>query len=102
MKTSIVLILSMIAGGLPAPEREGVAQETQVHGYWGDPGTGLMWAGRDNGKDVSWHDAIKYCRNLRLAGYADWRLANMFELQPIYDKTANAPGLAGKHTSRPR
>jgi hypothetical protein len=70
-------------------------QQTQVRGYWTDPATGLMWAGKDNGKDVSWHHAIKYCRNLRLAGYADWRLANMFELQPIYDRTANAPGRAG-------
>ena len=73
----------------------GLAQETQARGYWTDPSTGLMWAGKDNGKDVSWHNAIKYCHNLRLAGSSDWRLANMFELQPIYDKTANAPGRAG-------
>ena len=71
------------------------AQDTQAHGYWVDPSTGLMWAARDNGKDVSWKKAVKYCRNLRLAGYSDWKLANMFELQPLYDRTANAPGLAG-------
>jgi hypothetical protein len=49
----------------------GQAQETQVRGYWVDPSTGLMWAGRDNGKDVNWHKAMKYCRDLRLAGYSD-------------------------------
>jgi hypothetical protein len=59
-----------------------------------------MWAAKDNGKDVSWSKAVKYCRNLRLAGYSDWRLANMVELQGIYDKTANAPGL-GDHEVKP-
>jgi hypothetical protein len=54
-----------------------------------------MWAGKDNGKDVSWNKAIKYCRDLRLAGHSDWRLANLVELQGILDKTAKAPGLAG-------
>jgi hypothetical protein len=85
----------------PTDEARQQAQETQMHGYWVDPSTGLMWAGKDNGRDVSWHTAMKYCRDLRLAGYSDWRLANMFELQPIYDKTANAPGLAGMHDNDP-
>jgi hypothetical protein len=71
-----------------------VAQETQVRGYWVDPSTALMWAGRDNGRDVSWKGAVKYCRNLRLAGYSNWRLATLSELEGIYDKNANAPGLA--------
>jgi len=53
-----------------------------------------MWAGRDNGRDVSWKGAVKYCRNLRLAGYANWRLATLPELEGIYDKNAGAPGLA--------
>jgi hypothetical protein len=70
-------------------------QETQSRGYWVDPSTQLMWAAKDNGKDVNWHQATKYCRDLRLSGYSDWRLANMDELQGIYDKSANAPGLAG-------
>jgi hypothetical protein len=62
-----------------------------VRGYWIDPATGLMWAGKDNGKDVYWRKARKYCRNLRLGGYSDWRLATIEELQGIYDKNANAP-----------
>lgn len=70
-------------------------QETQARGFWTDPATGLMWAGRDNGKDVSWKRAVKYCRNLRLAGCADWRLATLPELKTIYDRNANAPGLSG-------
>jgi hypothetical protein len=54
-----------------------------------------MWAGRDNGKDVSWKGAVKYCRDLRLAGYSDWRLATRAELGAIFDRNANAPGLSG-------
>ena len=54
-----------------------------------------MWAGSDSSKDVSWKKAMKYCRDLRLAGYSDWRLPNMAELQAIHDSSANAPGLAG-------
>jgi hypothetical protein len=70
-------------------------EQTQVRGYWVDPDTGLMWAGKDNGKDVTWKQAVKYCRDLRLAGYSDWRLASLPELEEIYDATEEASGLAG-------
>lgn len=79
-----------------APKSQGEPQDTQARSVWIDPSTGLMWAGKDNGKDVSWKKATKYCRDLRLAGYSDWRLAKIGELEAIYDKDANAPGLAGK------
>jgi hypothetical protein len=72
-----------------------VGRTQGTHGTWIDPSTGLMWAGRDNGKDVSWKNAAKYCRNFRLAGYSDWRLATVAELKIIYDRSANAPGLSG-------
>jgi hypothetical protein len=65
----------------------------QERGYWVDT-SGLMWAGKDNGKDVSWGGATKYCRNLRLAGYSDWRLPTINELQDIFDKDLESPGLA--------
>jgi hypothetical protein len=101
----VFLILFSVAAALAGTQSpandQGVKQETQARGYWVDPSTGLMWAGKDNGKIVGWKKAMKYCRDLRLAGYSDWRLASMAELQPIYDKTANAPGLAGWHRGRP-
>jgi hypothetical protein len=100
MKTSVVLILlSMIAGAQSPTNDRGVMQETQVRGYWTDPFTGLMWSGKDNGKDVNWNNAMKYCRDLRLAGYSDWRLASLGELKGIYDKNANAPGQDGQGAS---
>jgi len=76
------------------------AQETQVRGYWVDLSTGLMWAGKDNGRDVSWRKATQYCRDLRLAGHSEWRLATLAELNGIYDRSANAPGLAGPGQGR--
>jgi hypothetical protein len=87
--------LAVIAGAQSTANDMGGAQETQVRGYWIDPSTGLMWVGKDNGRDVSWKHAVRYCRDLRLAGYSDWRLATLAELEGIYDKNANAPGLAG-------
>ena len=93
-----VLLLSVTAirgSAQSAPKHQNRAQDTQARGFWVDPTTGLMWAARDNGKDVTWKQAMNYCRDLRLAGYSDWRLASIGELQGIYDKNANAPGLMG-------
>jgi len=67
----------------------------QVHDYWVDPATNLMWAAKDNGKDVSWKGAIKYCRKSNLAGYSGWRMANLDELQGLYDKSLETAGMAG-------
>ena len=89
----VAALLSLIVAGTTGQSR---SQETPAGGVWADPATGLMWAAKDSGKDVSFKSAVKYCRDLRLAGYSDWRLANMAELQGIYDKSANAPGLAGQ------
>jgi hypothetical protein len=100
--TSYLIILAMFAVSSCAqtPTSDpSQAEETQVRGYWVDPATKLMWAGKDNGRDVSWKKAMKYCRDLRLAGYADWRLATLAELEGIYDKDAESPGLDGQGAS---
>ena len=34
----------------------------------------LMWQQGDNGEQVAFEEAQKYCKNLRLGGYTDWRL----------------------------
>src|ERR1700679_4011467 len=86
---------AIAARAQPTPKDQDQTQETQARGYWIDSETGLMWAAKDNGKDVSWRKAMKYCHGLRLDGHFDWRLANMAELQGIYDKTIEAPGLVG-------
>src|ERR1700751_780561 len=75
-------------------ENRGVAQEIQIRGYWIDPSTGLIWTAKDNGNDISWGNAVKHCQNLRLAGYSDWRLPSIDELQNIYDGS----GFAAPHS----
>ena len=73
----------------------GVAQATRTEGYWVDPSTGLMWAAKDSGKRGSWHRAMKYCRKLRLAGYSDWRLATIDELESLVNLPAYATEYVG-------
>src|SRR5690242_10895242 len=95
IQAAVLSVAAIHASAQSAPESQSRAQDTQARGVWTDPSTGLMWAGKDSGKDVSWKRAVKYCRDLRLAGYSDWRLASLGELEGIYDKNANAPGLMG-------
>jgi Protein of unknown function (DUF1566) len=85
-------LVAMISGAQAPTQDQSSAQETQAREYWADPSTGLMWAARDNGEDITWGKALKYCSNLRLAGYSDWRLPTIDELSNIYDGSGfNAP-----------
>jgi hypothetical protein len=77
-----------------AQEARDKAPREQAGRVWTDPATGLMWTKKDNGSDVNWQQAISYCRNLQLAGYSDWRLPEIDELQGIYDPDT---GFGGSH-----
>lgn len=98
-RTKVVLVLlittAMLADAQTSTENRAAAQETQARGYWVDPSTGLMWAGKDNGKAITWHKAVSYCRNLRLAGFADWRLGTLDELAGLVDKGNSASERVG-------
>jgi hypothetical protein len=90
-----LLIAVTIAGAQPSTEDQRLSRDTQTRGYWADT-SGLVWAGKvNNGKDVSWSQATKYCHDLWLPGYSNWRLATIDELQDIYDANRETPGLAG-------
>ncbi len=90
MKSSAVLVLLScltVAVIANAQLSQGAAKrESKIRDYWVDSSTGLMWAGKDNGEDTKWGAAMNYCRGLRLAGYADWRLPTIDELQGVWDK----------------
>jgi len=47
-----------------------------------DPNTGLMWQ-RLPETQKNWQNALKYCENLNIEGYNDWRLPNVKELVTI-------------------
>lgn len=48
-----------------------------------DNATGLMWMQDDNGEGTVWQEALDYCETSTIAGYDDWRLPNIKELQSI-------------------
>ncbi len=50
-----------------------------------DHATGLMWMQNDNGSAILWKDALTYAEDFSFAGYSDWRLPDIKELQSIVD-----------------
>jgi formylglycine-generating enzyme required for sulfatase activity len=97
-----MVIMSLVVSAAvaqSAQQSQEAMLKTQMRGVWTDPSTKLTWAAKDNGKDVSYKDAMNYCRDLHLAGHSEWRLATMAELQGIYDESAWTPGLAGDEIS---
>lgn len=58
-----------------------------------DEATGLMWMEADAGYAMEWDDALEYAENFEYAGYDDWRLPNVKELQSIVDYTGSYPAI---------
>jgi len=58
-----------------------------------DRATGLMWMKDDSGKGLDWESALAYADNLSYAGYDDWRLPNVKELQSIVDYSGVYPAI---------
>ena len=57
-----------------------------------DNDTKLMWQ-KGEGGSMTWESAITYCENLSLAGYSDWRLPNIKELESITDDSKYNPAI---------
>lgn len=55
--------------------------------YWIDPDTHLAWTAADNGSGLSWLQAERYCRNLRLGGFHNWTLPSIDDLQSLVGKS---------------
>ena len=68
-----------------------------------DKKTGLVWQKCSNGhntnlcegliEDVNWKNALKYCSDLELSGYSDWRLPNIKEFLTIIDESKSNPAI---------
>lgn len=84
---NIVLILMLFSGFSQAfAEEPQTGERFQVvdKSIVVDSQTGLMWASQDNGKDVDWFAAKKYCEDFAAGGYTDWRLPDIKELATLY------------------
>ena len=58
-----------------------------------DNATGLMWAQNDSGEAMNWEAALAYAEASTYAGYDDWRLPNIKELQSIADYSGVFPAI---------
>ena len=43
----------------------------------------LMWATTDNREDITWQDAVDYCKTYSSGGFQDWRMPTQKELQSL-------------------
>ena len=57
-----------------------------------DTATGLMWQ-QETARSMSLEAALEYCEGLALAGYEDWRLPNISELQSLVDYSEYGPAI---------
>jgi hypothetical protein len=58
-----------------------------------DRATGLMWIQNDLNEPVDWENALHYADTLSFAGYDDWRLPDVKELQSIVDYSGVFPAI---------
>lgn len=84
---SIAYYVMCVRGNSPSPNFTDNEDGTVT-----DNETGLMWQQVDD-KTTSriWQHALDYCNGLTLAGYSDWRMPNVKELQSIVDYTTGNP-----------
>lgn len=62
-----------------------------------DTRTNLMWASMDNGSDINWKEAKRYCETYQGGGYKDWRMPTQNELAGLYDPTKNTLTTQGNY-----
>jgi hypothetical protein len=54
---------------------------------WMKVDSGKLKAGKNKDGKLNWQQALNWAENLEYAGYSDWRLPNVKELQSIVDYT---------------
>lgn len=70
-------------------ETERTESERLAGGYLQEK-TGLIWTRQDSGADLDWHAAGKFCGELEVADWADWRLPTIEELEGLHDRRSVA------------
>ena len=58
-----------------------------------DNNTGLMWQKEDDDTKRVYDKAVRYCEDLSLGGYSDWRLPDLEVLKSIRDLNQSNPAI---------
>lgn len=85
----ITVMLLFLCSGIAAAEDIQKDRFQMIDNLVVDSETGLMWAVRDNGSDIDWWQAEKYCEEFTAGGYDDWRLPDIKELATLYTGKEN-------------
>ena len=87
----LVLAAVISSQALAADSSSNAAVIDQGGGVLKQVATGLEWAQADNGTDINWVAASRFC-----AEKGDgWRLPSVAELQSLYDKTGSMESSCG-------
>jgi hypothetical protein len=81
-----------VRGGISSTRPKPVFRDNG-DGTISDLDTGLIWQQAEVSAAISWEAALNYAENLSLAGYGDWRLPNIKELQSLNDETITNPSI---------
>lgn len=58
-----------------------------------DTRSGLMWQRGGPDEIMDWESALRYCENLRINDFDDWRLPNINEINSIVDRSRTDPAI---------
>jgi len=82
---ALALCLSALSSSAQAAGNRFVALED---GTVQDKKTGLNWAAKDNGADITWSAATDYCNRFSEGGHTDWRMPTATELATLYGNSS--------------
>src|SRR5690606_17211145 len=74
-------VAALMLLNLPALAQQDADNETETV-------DGLMWSLVTNGESVPWNPANEFCETLEHAGFVDWRLPTLQELETLHDASA--------------
>jgi hypothetical protein len=72
---------------------EAMAADATGHAAVLDRSTGLMWAAIEMPRRGNHAKCLKFCENLELAGFKDWRMPTRAELLSLVDDTRHSPAI---------
>lgn len=96
--------MRLVRGGQPVEEfldhGDGTLTDINTGLMWAKCSEGLSGEACNNGDPIqlTWADALARAENATLAGYNDWRLASIKEMQSLVDHSAEEPALNPVHS----